>query len=141
MSALPIERRRVLFNPLPVRAVINASTTMTAFPQRRQTGNSPQQRQDSYVRLLAECTDNIENRVSASTSSLVLALLYSCYSWPRLLRSVLPSQIPAYSRQFYRLKMTGKVLPRCAGMARALPAMCITTIAGFVAVISFTWLW
>lgn len=90
------------------------------------------------MRLLAECTDNIENRVPASTSRLILALLYSCYSWARRLRSVLPSQIQGYSRQLYMLKMTGKVLLRCAGMARALPAMCIATIAGFVAAISLT---
>ncbi|KAJ3497414.1 hypothetical protein NLG97_g1922 [Lecanicillium saksenae] len=113
---------------------------MTAFSQRRQT-STPSQHRDSYERLLADYTDDIEKSGPASKTSLILTLLCSCYSWARRLRGFLPSQLRAYSRQLYMLKMAGKVLLRCASAARALPAVCIAALLGFVAAISFTWIW
>ncbi|KAJ4146939.1 hypothetical protein LMH87_001493 [Akanthomyces muscarius] len=114
---------------------------MNTSPQRRQTRKSSQPDQDTYVRLLSDLSDNIENNVPTSKSSLILALLYSCYSWWCRLKNILPSQLQGYSRQLYVLRMAGKMLLRCARAARVLPTMFIATVFGFLAAVSFTWIW
>ncbi|KAJ2981159.1 hypothetical protein NQ176_g2194 [Zarea fungicola] len=113
---------------------------MNTSPQRRQTRKSSQTDPDAYVRLLSELTDDTEN-VPASTSSLILALLYSGCSWLCRLKGVFPLPLQTYSRQLYVLRMAGKMLLRCARAARVLPTVFMATIFGFLAAVSFTWIW
>ncbi|KAJ2972200.1 hypothetical protein NQ176_g7294 [Zarea fungicola] len=113
---------------------------MNTSPQRRQTRKSSQTDQDAYVRLLSELTDDTEN-VPASTTSLILALLCSGYSWLCRLKNVFPLPLQTYSRQLYVLKMAGKMLLRCARAVRVLPTVFMATIFGFLAAVSFTWIW
>ncbi|KAM3547605.1 hypothetical protein ARSEF4850_009918 [Beauveria asiatica] len=114
---------------------------MNPSPQRRQTRKSSQLDQDTYARLLSGYEDDTENSVPASKSSLVLALLYSCYSWWCRLKNILPLQLQTYSRQLYAMKMAGRISLRCVRAARVLPAVFIATVFGFLAAISFTWIW
>ncbi|KAJ2979272.1 hypothetical protein NQ176_g3356 [Zarea fungicola] len=113
---------------------------MNTSPQRRQTRKSSQTDPDDYVRLLSELTDDTENNVP-STSSLILALLYPGYSWLCRLKDVFPLPLQTYSRQLYVLKMAGKMLLRCARAARLLPTVFMATVSGFLAAVSFTWIW
>ncbi|KAM3548614.1 hypothetical protein ARSEF4850_009313 [Beauveria asiatica] len=114
---------------------------MNPSPQRRQIKKSSQPDQDTYVRLLSDFTDDIENSVPTPKAPLILALLYSCYSWWCRLRNILPPQLQTYSRQLYALKMAGKLLLRCVHAARVLPTVMIATVLGFFAAVSFTWIW
>ncbi|KAJ2978935.1 hypothetical protein NQ176_g3544 [Zarea fungicola] len=113
---------------------------MNTSPQRRQTRKSSQTDPDDYVRLLSELNDDTETNVP-STSSLILVLLYSGYSWLCRLKDVFPLPLQTYSRQLYVLKMAGKMLLRCARAARVLPSVFLATVFGFLAAISFTWIW
>ncbi|KAJ2975450.1 hypothetical protein NQ176_g5513 [Zarea fungicola] len=113
---------------------------MNTSPQRRQTRKSSQTDQDAYVRLLSKLTDDTETNVP-STSSLILALLYSGYSWLCRLKDIFPLPLQTYSRQLYVLKMAGKMLLRCARAVRVLPTVFMATIFGFLAAVSFTWIW
>ncbi|KAJ2978965.1 hypothetical protein NQ176_g3527 [Zarea fungicola] len=114
---------------------------MNTPPQRRQTRKSSQTDQNTYVRLLSELTDDIENNVPASKSSLLLALLCSCYSWLCRLKDAFPLHLQTYSRQLYVVKMAGEVLLRCARATRVLPTVFMATVFGFIAAVSFTWIW
>ncbi|KAM3549523.1 hypothetical protein ARSEF4850_008803 [Beauveria asiatica] len=53
---------------------------MNPSTQRNQIKKSSQPDQDTYVRLLSDFTDDIENSVPTPKTPLILALLYSCYS-------------------------------------------------------------
>ncbi|EJP61513.1 nitrate assimilation regulatory protein nirA [Beauveria bassiana ARSEF 2860] len=96
---------------------------------------------DTYVRLLSDFTEDIENSVPTPKAPPILAVLYSCYSWWRRLRNILPPQLQTYSRQLYAFKMAGKLLLRCFYAARVLQTVLIATVFGFFAAVSFTWIW
>ncbi|TQV90173.1 nitrate assimilation regulatory protein nirA [Cordyceps javanica] len=114
---------------------------MNPSPQRRNARQSTQQSQDIYTSLLSDCTDDIENSLAGHKSPRILALLYSCYSWWSRLRNILPPQLHTYSRQLYAVKMAGKLLLRCARATRVLPTVLVATVFGFLAAVSFTWIW